>query len=156
MDKKTVNLTVPQPLLAPFDAVCARYGHGKQKGMVLSAAILMFLEAEEARQAAFVKRIAVAQIDGHLTVAGATQAVHKPGTDAGADTDTDTGTDTGTAMGTDDAATAGTPHRPRLAARKVRAASRKGRRALPPAPPAPLSPPAPPLPDERDASKKGR
>jgi hypothetical protein len=63
--KKTVNLSVSEEILHRFNQICGRYGHGKQKGMVLSAAILMFLEADSALQAEFVKRIAVASVDSH-------------------------------------------------------------------------------------------
>jgi hypothetical protein len=66
MKKKTINLTVSPSLVDRFDDVCGRYGHGKQKGMVLSAAILMFLEATAARQAEYVKRVAVSEVEGRL------------------------------------------------------------------------------------------
>ena len=60
--KKTLNLTVPVEILAEFDEVCRHYGHAKQKGMVLSAAILMFLEADPVAQGECLKEIATAQI----------------------------------------------------------------------------------------------
>ena len=60
--KKTLNLTVSAELLAEFDQVCRHYGHAKQKGMVLSAAILMFLEADPVAQGECLKEIAVADI----------------------------------------------------------------------------------------------
>lgn len=61
--KKTVNLTVPSDLLDQFESVCRHYGHAKQKGMVLSAAILMFLEADPADQGECLKQIAVCDIE---------------------------------------------------------------------------------------------
>lgn len=63
MPKKTLNLAVPAELLADFNRVCALYGHGKQKGMVLSAALLMFLEAPASEQVRFVRRAALAEVD---------------------------------------------------------------------------------------------
>jgi len=63
IEKKTLNLTVPASLLAEFDQVCRHYGHGKQKGMVLSAAILMFLKADPVEQGRCLKELAAAQID---------------------------------------------------------------------------------------------
>ncbi|MCC7205343.1 MAG: hypothetical protein IT441_09710 [Phycisphaeraceae bacterium] len=63
MQKKTLNLAVPAELLADFNRVCALYGHGKQKGMVLSAAVLMFLEAPASDQVNFVRRAAMAEVD---------------------------------------------------------------------------------------------
>ena len=63
IEKKTLNLTVPAELLAEFDEVCRHYGHAKQKGMVLSAAILMFLKAEPAAQGECLTELATAQID---------------------------------------------------------------------------------------------
>lgn len=44
--KKTINLAVPEDLLDQFNVVCSHYGHAKQKGLVLSAAMLMFLRAD--------------------------------------------------------------------------------------------------------------
>jgi hypothetical protein len=115
--KKTVNLTVSQDLADAFDGVCGRYGHGKQKGMVLSAAILMFLEASAANQTAFVKRVAVAEVDGRLSLTQPAGAASSwPPQPAAAQQ-----------LGSDQP-------RPRLAARRARAASRQGRRGLPPLP----------------------
>lgn len=48
--KKTINLAVPTELLDEFNRVCQQYGHVKQKGQVLSAAMLMFLRADPAEQ----------------------------------------------------------------------------------------------------------
>ena len=62
LEKKPVNLTVPTELLAEFDEVCRHYGHGKQKGMVLSAAMLMFLKADPVEQGECLKEVATAQI----------------------------------------------------------------------------------------------
>ena len=60
--KKTINLAVPQPLLEEFNEVCAHYGHAKQKGLVLSAAMLMFLEADPAEQGKALERIMIADV----------------------------------------------------------------------------------------------
>ena len=60
--KKTLNLSVPEELLHQFDTVCKQYGHAKQKGMVLSAALLMFLRSDPAEQGECLKQIATAQI----------------------------------------------------------------------------------------------
>jgi hypothetical protein len=61
--KKTINLAVPVPLAQEFDAVCRQYGHGKQKGLVLSAAILMFLRAHPHDQGRCLEDLAKAEID---------------------------------------------------------------------------------------------
>ncbi len=109
--KKTINLTVPRDLADAFDGVCGRYGHGKQKGMVLSAAILMFMEASAEQQAAYVKRLAVAEVEGRLLAAEPRDplpSVPEPQADG--------------------------PRAARLAARRVRPTSRRGRRGLPPLP----------------------
>ena len=60
--KKTINLAVPEPLLNEFNEVCAHYGHGKQKGLVLSAAILAFLESDPAEQGKALERIMIADV----------------------------------------------------------------------------------------------
>lgn len=60
--KKTINLAVPVPLLDEFTEVCRHYGHAKQKGLVLSAAILMFLEADPAEQGRALERILIADV----------------------------------------------------------------------------------------------
>ncbi|MEX0885017.1 MAG: hypothetical protein WD009_01140 [Phycisphaeraceae bacterium] len=60
--KKTINLAIPEALLAEFNEVCRHYGHAKQKGMVLSAAMLMFLEADPARQGEVLERILIADV----------------------------------------------------------------------------------------------
>lgn len=60
--KKTINLAIPVPLLNEFNEVCKHYGHAKQKGLVLSAAILMFLEADPADQGEALERILVADV----------------------------------------------------------------------------------------------
>ena len=60
--KKTINLAVPESLLEEFNEVCAHYGHAKQKGLVLSAAILMFLEADPAEQGKALERIMIADV----------------------------------------------------------------------------------------------
>lgn len=61
--KKTLNLAIPTDLLEQFNEVCKHYGHAKQKGMVLSAAILMFLRANPETQGQHLQEIATAQID---------------------------------------------------------------------------------------------
>ena len=63
LKKKTLNLSVPAELLKEFDAMCGHYGHGKQKGMVLSAAMLMFLRTDPTHQGQCLKEIAVANIE---------------------------------------------------------------------------------------------
>lgn len=60
--KKTINLAVPEPLLYEFNEVCAHYGHAKQKGLVLSAAVLMFLEADPVDQGKALERIMIADV----------------------------------------------------------------------------------------------
>lgn len=60
--KKTINLAVPVPLLNEFNEVCRHYGHAKQKGLVLSAAVLMFLEADPAEQGRALERILIADV----------------------------------------------------------------------------------------------
>lgn len=60
--KKTLNLAISQELLEQFNTVCAHYGHGKQKGMVLSAAILMFLRADPRQQGQFLHEVLAADI----------------------------------------------------------------------------------------------
>lgn len=60
--KKTLNLAVPEELLGEFNAVCAQYGHAKQKGMVLSAAVLMFLRADPHTQGRFLEEVLKADI----------------------------------------------------------------------------------------------
>lgn len=61
--KKPLNLSVSAELLDQFNEVCGHYGHAKQKGMVLSSAILMFIEADPQTQGKYLKRIATAQIE---------------------------------------------------------------------------------------------
>ncbi len=113
MQKKTINLTVPEQLVGAFEEACARYGHGKQKGMVLSAAILMFLEADGQQQSTFVKRIAVSQVDGRLAL--------RPGVDPGGHEALEAG-----GQGQDAALL-----RPRIAARRARATQPSALRNLP-------------------------
>ena len=60
--KKTINLAIPEALLTEFNEVCRHYGHAKQKGMVLSAAMLMFLEADPAKQGDVLERILIADV----------------------------------------------------------------------------------------------
>ena len=61
--KKTINLAVPADLLEEFNGLCRHYGHGKQKGMVLSAAMLMFLRSEPKTQGRFLQEIATLEIE---------------------------------------------------------------------------------------------
>ncbi|MEM8782291.1 MAG: hypothetical protein AAGE65_05470 [Planctomycetota bacterium] len=49
--KPTINLAVDPKVLASFERTAAVYGHGKQKGLVLTAALLHFLEADPREQA---------------------------------------------------------------------------------------------------------
>lgn len=60
--KKTINLAVPELLLEQFMAVCSEYGHGKQKGLVLSAAMLMFLKADPVAQGRCIEEIMKADV----------------------------------------------------------------------------------------------
>lgn len=60
--KKTINLAIPEPLLTEFNDVCKHYGHAKQKGLVLSAAMLMFLEADPEAQGKALERILIADV----------------------------------------------------------------------------------------------
>ena len=60
--KRTINLTIPQPLLEEFNGVCAQYGHGKQKGLVLSAAILMFIRADPRAQGQCIEELIKAEV----------------------------------------------------------------------------------------------
>ena len=61
--KKTINLAVPADLLEQFNEVCGHYGHGKQKGAVLSAAMLMFLRADPESQGRCLEDIVTADIE---------------------------------------------------------------------------------------------
>lgn len=60
--KKTINLAIPESLLGEFNEVCRHYGHAKQKGLVLSAAILLFLEADPSEQGDALERILIADV----------------------------------------------------------------------------------------------
>lgn len=60
--RKTINLAVPTDLAEQFDAVCGVYGHGKQKGLVLAAAILMFLESHPEEQGQAIERVFQADV----------------------------------------------------------------------------------------------
>lgn len=55
--KKSLNLTVPAELAERFESVCADYGHGKQKGVVLSAAILMYIGADPQTQGEYLHKV---------------------------------------------------------------------------------------------------
>ncbi|MEL7088051.1 MAG: hypothetical protein AAGL98_06360, partial [Planctomycetota bacterium] len=61
--KPTVNLAVPEPLLNEFNAVCRAYGHNKQKGQILSAALMMFLEADPRDQGRWIQEVARADVE---------------------------------------------------------------------------------------------
>ena len=61
--KKTINLAVPIDLMDQFNELCRNYGHGKQKGMVLSAAILMFIRSDPQTQGQFLQEIATIEIE---------------------------------------------------------------------------------------------
>ncbi len=50
-------------MLRAFERVASAYGHGKQKGLVLSAAMLHFLEADPRDQAACVEAVMRAELD---------------------------------------------------------------------------------------------
>ncbi len=90
--KKTLNLAVPADLLERFNSLCQQYGHNKQKGMVLSAAVLMFLRAEPEVQGRFLQEVATAEIEagvkrlknqrehevGQLRLASDAEAGHAP------------------------------------------------------------------------------
>ncbi|MFA9479477.1 hypothetical protein ACERK3_14405 [Phycisphaerales bacterium AB-hyl4] len=55
--KKPLNLTVPAELAERFERVCKDFGHGKQKGVVLSAAILMYLGADPKQQGDVLRQV---------------------------------------------------------------------------------------------------
>jgi antitoxin component of RelBE/YafQ-DinJ toxin-antitoxin module len=61
--KRTINLTVDEDLLDRFNEACRAYGHSKQKGLVLSAAIRMFLEADPREQGEYLESIFRDDID---------------------------------------------------------------------------------------------
>ena len=63
IERKAINLTVPADLAEQFDAVCAAYGHGKQKGMVLAAAMRMFMDAEPMHQGRVMQQVMQQQIE---------------------------------------------------------------------------------------------
>jgi len=60
--KPTINLAIPETLLNEFNAVCRAYGHNKQKGQVLSAALMMFLEADPRDQGFWVEEVMRADV----------------------------------------------------------------------------------------------
>ncbi|MEM6553787.1 MAG: hypothetical protein AAF750_16840 [Planctomycetota bacterium] len=61
--KPTVNLSLPESLLMEFNEVCRAYGHNKQKGQVLSAALMMFLQADPRDQGYWVQEVARADVE---------------------------------------------------------------------------------------------
>lgn len=61
--RPTINLAIDASLLDAFEQVASQYGHGKQKGQVLSAALLMFLEADPREQARCVRAVFESQVD---------------------------------------------------------------------------------------------
>ncbi|MCC6680384.1 MAG: hypothetical protein IT445_05725 [Phycisphaeraceae bacterium] len=60
--KKSLNLVIPEDLLRQFNEVSAAFGHGKQKGMVLSAAIAMFLDAPPPKQGQYLEQVMRAEV----------------------------------------------------------------------------------------------
>ncbi|MEM1027368.1 MAG: hypothetical protein AAGJ38_04730 [Planctomycetota bacterium] len=60
--KPTLNLAIPEALLNEFNAVCRAYGHNKQKGQVLSAALMMFMEADPRDQGRWVEEVVKADV----------------------------------------------------------------------------------------------
>jgi len=57
-----MNLAVPVTLAEKFDSVAQRYGNAKQKGLSLSAALLMFIEAHPQEQVDHIKRVRDAEL----------------------------------------------------------------------------------------------
>lgn len=64
--KKALNLAIPREMLEQFNELCQVYGHGKQKGMVLSAAILMFLRAHPETQGEFLEQVIKADVSSNV------------------------------------------------------------------------------------------
>lgn len=60
--KPTINLAVDPGVLSAFERVAGTYGHGKQKGLVLTAAMLHFLEADPGEQARCVEAVMRAEL----------------------------------------------------------------------------------------------
>lgn len=65
--KRNLNLAIEPAFYDSFHRVALAYGHVKQKGDVLAAALLMFVEADPVTQASYLKRIASARIDDGVT-----------------------------------------------------------------------------------------
>jgi hypothetical protein len=61
-DKRTINLAVPAELADAFDHACSVYGHGKQKGLILAAAIRMFLDADPTEQGERIRQVFAADV----------------------------------------------------------------------------------------------
>jgi antitoxin component of RelBE/YafQ-DinJ toxin-antitoxin module len=61
--KKPLNLAVSAELLEEFYAACEHYGHAKQKGQVLSAALLMFLRSDPQEQGRCLEQVVSAEIN---------------------------------------------------------------------------------------------
>ncbi len=57
-----MSLSIPTELHGQFYDVCKQYGHAKQKGMVLSAAILMFLESDPEDQGDYLRAVIDSEI----------------------------------------------------------------------------------------------
>ena len=62
--KKKVGFFLPSPIVDAYEQVADRVG-GKEKWQVISAAILMLLEASEAEQNEYIRRVAVAATPGN-------------------------------------------------------------------------------------------
>ncbi|MEO0965394.1 MAG: hypothetical protein AAFY08_09760 [Planctomycetota bacterium] len=56
-DKRTINLAIPADLADEFDRVSAIFGHGKQKGLILAAAIRLFLDTPPERQGELIQAV---------------------------------------------------------------------------------------------------
>lgn len=64
--KPTINLALPETLLVRFNELCRTYGHNKQKGQILSAALLMFLEADPREQAEWIDAVRLAETEAGM------------------------------------------------------------------------------------------
>lgn len=62
-DVFNISRSVPLQLGKTFDALARRYCHKKQQYVPLSAAMLMFIEADPTVQKEFVKRILAIEVD---------------------------------------------------------------------------------------------
>lgn len=64
--KPTLNLALPETLLVRFNELCRTYGHNKQKGQILSAALLMFLESDPREQAEWIDAVRLAETEAGM------------------------------------------------------------------------------------------